>query len=137
MLHEHGVEIKGKHVVVLGRSDIVGKPLATLLVSRDVNATATVCHSKTEELGEHTRSADIVVAAVGVPEFVTADMVSEGVVVVDVGINRVEDELIGDVEYEGVAEKASAITPVPGGVGPMTVASLLENTVKAARLRHE
>jgi len=137
MLREHGVELEGKHVVVVGRSDIVGKPLASLLVSRDVNATVTVCHSRTEALEDHTRSADIVVAAVGIPEFVTPEMVSEGVVVVDVGINRVDDELLGDVEYEGVAEKAKAITPVPGGVGPMTVASLLENTLEAARLRSE
>jgi methylenetetrahydrofolate dehydrogenase (NADP+)/methenyltetrahydrofolate cyclohydrolase len=135
MLREHGVELEGKGVTVVGRSDIVGKPLASLLISRDVNATVTVCHSRTDDVAEHTRNADIVVAAVGVPEFVTADMVDEGAVVVDVGINRVDDELVGDVAYDEVSEKASAITPVPGGVGPMTVASLLENTVKAARLR--
>jgi len=135
MLREHGVELEGKDVVVVGRSDIVGKPLAALLFSRDVNATPTVCHSRTQNLEKHTLNADIVVAAVGVPEFVTVDMVSEGVVVVDVGINRVENELVGDVAYDEVSEKASAITPVPGGVGPMTVASLLENTVEAARLR--
>jgi methylenetetrahydrofolate dehydrogenase (NADP+)/methenyltetrahydrofolate cyclohydrolase len=135
MLREHGVELEGKDVTVVGRSDIVGKPLASLLISRDVNATVTVCHSRTDDVAEHTRNADIVVAAVGVPEFVTADMVDEGAVVVDVGINRVDDELVGDVAYDEVSEKASAITPVPGGVGPMTVASLLENTVKAARLR--
>jgi methylenetetrahydrofolate dehydrogenase (NADP+)/methenyltetrahydrofolate cyclohydrolase len=135
MLREHGVELEGKVVTVVGRSDIVGKPLASLLISRDVNATVTVCHSRTDDVAEHTRNADIVVAAVGVPEFVTADMVDEGAVVVDVGINRVDDELVGDVAYDEVSEKASAITPVPGGVGPMTVASLLENTVKAARLR--
>ena len=135
MLREHGVELEGKGVTVVGRSDIVGKPLASLLISRDVNATVTVCHSRTDDVAEHTRNADIVVAAVGVPEFVTADMVNEGAVVVDVGINRVDDELVGDVAYDEVSEKASAITPVPGGVGPMTVASLLENTVKAARLR--
>ena len=135
MLREHGVELEGKDVTVVGRSDIVGKPLASLLMSRDINATVTVCHSRTNDVAEHTRNADIVVAAVGVPEFVTADMVDEGAVVVDVGINRVDDELVGDVAYDEVSEKASAITPVPGGVGPMTVASLLENTVKAARLR--
>ena len=135
MLREHGVELEGKDVTVVGRSDIVGKPLASLLISRDVNATVTVCHSRTDDVAEHTRNADIVVAAVGVPEFVTAGMVDEGAVVVDVGINRVDDELVGDVAYDEVSEKASAITPVPGGVGPMTVASLLENTVKAARLR--
>lgn len=135
MLREHGVELEGKDVTVVGRSDIVGKPLASLLISRDINATVTVCHSRTNDVAEHTRNADIVVAAVGVPEFVTADMVDEGAVVVDVGINRVDDELVGDVAYDEVSEKASAITPVPGGVGPMTVASLLENTVKAARLR--
>ena len=135
MLREHGVGLEGKDVTVVGRSDIVGKPLASLLISRDVNATVTVCHSRTDDVAEHTRNADIVVAAVGVPEFVTAGMVDEGAVVVDVGINRVDDELVGDVAYDEVSEKASAITPVPGGVGPMTVASLLENTVKAARLR--
>lgn len=135
MLREHGVELEGANVVIVGRSDIVGKPLAALLFSRDANATVTVCHSRTKNVEEHTRAADIVVAAVGVPEFVTADMVSEGAVVVDVGINRVDDELLGDVAYDEVAEKASAITPVPGGVGPMTVASLLENTVEAARVR--
>jgi len=135
MLREHGVELEGANVAVVGRSEIVGKPLAALLLSRDVNATVTVCHSRTEDVEEHTRTADIVVAAVGVPEFVTADMVSEGVVVVDVGINRVDGELVGDVAYDEVSEKASAITPVPGGVGPMTVASLLENTVEAARDR--
>lgn len=135
MLREHGVDLEGKHVVVVGRSEIVGKPLAALLMSRDVNATVTVCHSRTENVEEHTRAADVLVAAVGVPEFVTADMVGEGVVVVDVGINRVDGELVGDVAYEEVSEKAEAITPVPGGVGPMTVASLLENTVEAARSR--
>ncbi len=137
MLREHGVDLEGQNVVIVGRSDIVGKPLAVLLLSRDVNATPTVCHSRTENLEEHTRKADIVVAAVGVPEFVTADMVSEGVIVVDVGINRVDGELVGDVAYDEVSEKAAAITPVPGGVGPMTVASLLENTVEAARLRQK
>jgi len=135
MLREHGVELKGKDVAVVGRSDIVGKPLASLLMTRDVNATVTVCHSHTDDVAEQTRAAGVVVAAVGVPEFVTADMVSEGAVVVDVGINRVDDELVGDVAHDEVSEKASAVTPVPGGVGPMTVASLLENTEKAARLR--
>ena len=135
MLREHGVELEGADVTVVGRSDIVGKPLASLLVSRDVNATVTVCHSRTDDVAEHTRTADIVVAAVGVPGFVTADMVSEDAVVVDVGINRVDDELVGDVAYDEVSEKVDAITPVPGGVGPMTVAALLRNTVEAARLR--
>jgi methylenetetrahydrofolate dehydrogenase (NADP+)/methenyltetrahydrofolate cyclohydrolase len=135
MLREHGVELEGADVTVVGRSDIVGKPLASLLISRDINATVTVCHSRTKDVSEHTRDADIVVAAVGVPEFVTAEMVSEGSVVVDVGINRVDDELVGDVAYDEVSERASAITPVPGGVGPMTVAALLQNTVEAARLR--
>jgi methylenetetrahydrofolate dehydrogenase (NADP+)/methenyltetrahydrofolate cyclohydrolase len=135
MLREHGADTEGKHVVIVGRSDIVGKPLASLLMSRDADATVTVCHSRTDDVAEHTRSADIIVAAVGVPEFVTGEMVSDGAVVVDVGINRVDDELVGDVAYDEVSQKASAITPVPGGVGPMTVASLLENTVKAARLR--
>jgi methylenetetrahydrofolate dehydrogenase (NADP+)/methenyltetrahydrofolate cyclohydrolase len=133
----------GKHVVVCGRSDIVGKPVAALLMQRsdDANATVTVCHTRTADIGAITRQADILIAAVGRANFITADMVSEGTVVIDVGINRVEAperkrgyRLVGDVDFEPVAAKASAITPVPGGVGPMTIAMLLVNTLKAARL---
>ncbi|ESP88848.1 bifunctional methylenetetrahydrofolate dehydrogenase/methenyltetrahydrofolate cyclohydrolase FolD [Candidatus Halobonum tyrrellensis] len=138
LLESVDVETEGKEAVVVGRSDIVGKPMANMLFSKSAggNATTTVCHSRTEDLAAHTRRADIVVAAAGRPEFITGDMVSEGCVVVDVGINRVErdgdSELVGDVAYDEVAEKAAAITPVPGGVGPMTRAMLLYNTVKAA-----
>ena len=133
----------GKHVVVCGRSDIVGKPISALLLQKDksANATVTICHTGTKDMGEITRQADILVAAVGIPELITADMVSEGVVVIDVGINRKPDRskksgyrLVGDVEYDGVLAKASAITPVPGGVGPMTIAVLLFNTMKSAKL---
>ncbi|WP_284014077.1 tetrahydrofolate dehydrogenase/cyclohydrolase catalytic domain-containing protein [Halobaculum litoreum] len=137
------VDPEGKEAVVIGRSDIVGKPMANLLFGRAEggNATTTVCHSRTDDLAAHTRRADIVVAAAGVPEMVTADMISEGATVVDVGINRVErdDEstLVGDVDYDDVAGKAGAITPVPGGVGPMTRAMLLYNTVKAASEQHD
>ncbi|MFC7098752.1 tetrahydrofolate dehydrogenase/cyclohydrolase catalytic domain-containing protein [Halobaculum marinum] len=137
------VDPEGKEAVVVGRSDIVGKPIANLLFGRGEggNATTTVCHSRTENLAEHTRRADIVVAAAGVPEMITADMVSEGATVIDVGINRVERDgestLVGDVDYDDVAGKAGAITPVPGGVGPMTRAMLLYNTVKAASEQHD
>ena len=133
----------GKHVVVCGRSDIVGKPISALLLQKDksANATVTICHTGTKDMGEITRQADILVAAVGIPELITADMVSEGVVVIDVGINRKPDRskksgyrLVGDVEYDGGLAKASAITPVPGGVGPMTIAMLLFNTMKSAKL---
>ncbi|RLM57450.1 bifunctional methylenetetrahydrofolate dehydrogenase/methenyltetrahydrofolate cyclohydrolase [Halobellus sp. Atlit-31R] len=132
------VETEGADAVVVGRSNIVGKPMANLLIQKAEggNATVTVCHSRTDDLAEKTRAADIVIAAAGVPEMITGEMLSEGAVVIDVGINRVEtedgSELVGDVEYESAAEKASAITPVPGGVGPMTRAMLLWNTVKAA-----
>jgi len=139
------VETEGADAVVVGRSDIVGKPMANLLVQKDEygNATTTVCHSRTEDLAAKTRAADIVVAAAGVPEMIDGDMLSDGVTVVDVGINRVDAdtekgyELVGDVEYESAKEKAGAITPVPGGVGPMTRAMLLWNTVKAASLQHD
>jgi len=136
------VDPEGKEAVVVGRSDIVGKPMANLLFGRGEggNATTTVCHSRTEDLASHTRRADIVVAAAGIPEFITADMVSDGATVIDVGINRVERDgestLVGDVAYDEVAERAGAITPVPGGVGPMTRAMLLYNTVKAASEQH-
>ena len=136
----------GKHVVVCGRSDIVGKPISALLLQKDreANATVTICHTGTKDMGTFTRQADILIAAVGIPELITSDMVSDGVVVIDVGINRKPDlsrksgyKLVGDVEYIGVSGKASAITPVPGGVGPMTIAMLLYNTMKAAKLTAE
>lgn len=130
------METAGKHAVILGRSEIVGKPMAMLLIQRGLgaDATVTICHSRTQNLKEIVRSADIIIAAIGQPEFVTADMVKPGAVVIDVGINRVEDKLVGDVAFESVKEVASAITPVPGGVGPMTIAMLLKNTVTAARI---
>ena len=136
MLEMAGLEIKGKHAVVIGRSNIVGKPMAQLLLARD--ATVTICHSRTKDLAAMARQADILVAAVGKAHFVTADMVKEGAVVIDVGINRLPAEagggLCGDVDFEAVKPIAGAITPVPGGVGPMTIAMLLANTVKAAQL---
>lgn len=130
MLKAAGVPIAGKNAVVIGRSNIVGKPMALLLLQE--NATVTICHSRTEDLAEHTRRADILVAAVGKPRFVTADMVKEGAAVLDVGINRVDGKLCGDVDFEHVKEKAGWISPVPGGVGKMTIAMLMENTVSAA-----
>ncbi|MBP3646693.1 MAG: bifunctional methylenetetrahydrofolate dehydrogenase/methenyltetrahydrofolate cyclohydrolase FolD [Clostridia bacterium] len=130
MLKKAGIEIAGKEAVVVGRSNIVGKPMALLLLQE--NATVTVCHSRTADLAAHTRRADILVAAIGKPRFITADMVKEGAVVVDVGINRVEGKLCGDVDFENVSKKASWITPVPGGVGKMTIAMLMDNTVAAA-----
>jgi methylenetetrahydrofolate dehydrogenase (NADP+)/methenyltetrahydrofolate cyclohydrolase len=144
LLAATGVDTEGKDAVIVGRSRIVGKPMANLFIQKAEggNATVTVCHSRTEDLAAKTRGADILVAATGVPEFIDGSMLSEGVVVVDVGINRVDAdtekgyELVGDVDFESAKEKASAITPVPGGVGPMTRAMLLYNTVKAAGLRH-
>lgn len=130
MLKAAGVPIAGKNAVVIGRSNIVGKPMALLLLQE--NATVTICHSRTENLAEYTRRADILVAAVGKPRFVTADMVREGAAVLDVGINRVNGKLCGDVDFEHVKEKAGWISPVPGGVGKMTIAMLMENTVSAA-----
>ena len=134
ILLRNGIEIAGRHVVVVGRSDIVGKPLANMLVQRGpgADATVTVCHSRTRDLAAVTRLADILVVAIGRPKFVTADMVKPGAVVIDVGINRTESGLVGDVDFEAVREVASAITPVPGGVGPLTVAMLLRNTLAAA-----
>lgn len=129
LLERSGVKIAGKHAVVVGRSIQVGKPLAALLLNRD--ATVTVCHSKTKNLAEITRQADILCVAIGKPKFITRNMVKPGAVVIDVGINRVEGKLIGDVDFEAVKEVASAITPVPGGVGPMTIATLMRNTVVA------
>lgn len=130
MLKAAGVPIAGQNAVVIGRSNIVGKPMALLLLQE--NATVTICHSRTENLAEYTRRADILVAAVGKPRFVTADMVKEGAAVLDVGINRVDGKLCGDVDFEHVKEKAGWISPVPGGVGKMTIAMLMENTVSAA-----
>ena len=130
MLKAAGVPIAGKNAVVIGRSNIVGKPMALLLLQE--NATVTICHSRTENLAEYTRRADILVAAVGKPRFVTADMVKEGAAVLDVGINRVDGKLCGDVDFETVKEKAGWISPVPGGVGKMTIAMLMDNTVAAA-----
>lgn len=142
LLHHALDDLSGQRAVVVGRSNIVGKPLAALLMQRNANATVTVCHSRTRNLSAHTRAADIVVAAVGRPQLITADMVADGATVVDVGINRVDDDnrergyrLVGDVDYDAVAPKAHAITPVPGGVGPMTIAMLLQNTLKAAQQR--
>ena len=142
LLHRYEIPAAGKHVVIVGRSDIVGKPLAVMLQARDshlgpssVNATVTVCHSRSDNLPEITKQADILVAAVGKPRMITQDMVRPGAVVVDVGINRTDDGLVGDVDYDGVAEVASHITPVPGGVGPLTIAMLLQNTLTAARLQ--
>ncbi len=130
MLESENIELSGKNAVVLGRSNIVGKPMAMLLLKE--NCTVTICHSKTQNLKEICAKADILVAAIGKPKFVTADMVKDGAVVIDVGINRTENGLVGDVDYEFVKEKASFITPVPGGVGPMTIAMLLENTYLSA-----
>ena len=141
MLLDACVETRGKHVVIVGRSDIVGKPLALLLASRGPggDATVSICHSHTSNLKEVTQQADILIAAVGIPQLITADMVKPGAVVVDVGINRVQNgetsRLVGDVDYEPVASVAEAISPVPGGVGPLTVAMLLENTFFAAHER--
>ena len=133
LLEYYKVEISGKRCVVIGRSNIVGKPMAHLLLER--NGTVTVCHSKTKNLAEITKQADILIVAVGKPQFVTADMVKEGAVVIDVGINRVDGKIVGDVDFDSVSNVASYITPVPGGVGVMTVAMLLENTLKAAEMQ--
>lgn len=143
ILLRNGHDPEGANVVICGRSDIVGKPMALLLMQRadGANATVTVCHTRTKNLAEITRQADILVAAIGQPNAITADMVKEGAVVIDVGINRVDDasrkrgyRLVGDVDFEAVSEKAAAITPVPGGVGPMTIAMLLVNTLTATRI---
>ncbi len=132
LLKAYNIEMTGRHAVIVGRSHIVGKPLIQLLL--DENATVTVCHSRTQNLAEFTKSADILIVAIGRAHFITADMVKEGAVVIDVGINRLETgKLVGDVLYDDVFEKASYITPVPGGVGPMTITMLLKNTLKAAK----
>lgn len=133
LLDYYNISISGKNCVVIGRSNIVGKPMAMLLLER--NGTVTVCHSRTQSLVQHTKNADIVVVAVGRAGFLRAEHIKEGAVVIDVGINRMEDgSLVGDVDFEAVSQIASYITPVPGGVGPMTITTLLENTVKAAEL---
>ncbi len=143
LLLRSGVTIKGSDVVIVGRSNIVGKPLANMLIQKSPtgNATVTICHTRTKDLAYHTRRADIVIAAAGRANTITADMVKEGVVVIDVGVNRIADDtkkrgyrLVGDVDFEAVREKASLITPVPGGVGPMTITMLLYNTVESARI---
>lgn len=132
MLEAYNIQIEGTHAVVIGRSNIVGKPLVQCLLNK--NATVTICHSKTKNLKEITKQADILVAAIGKPKFVTKDMVKEGAVIIDVGINRTDDgKLVGDTDFENIKEKASYITPVPGGVGPMTIAMLMHNVVKAAK----
>src|SRR3954469_17364755 len=133
LLRAYDTPLEGAEVVVIGRSNLVGKPVAALLLA--ANATVTQCHSRTRDLAAHCRRADIIVAAVGVPEMVTGDMVKEGVTVLDVGINRTDDGLKGDVHFESVEPKARAITPVPGGVGQMTIAMLLQNTLTAARMQ--
>lgn len=143
ILHRHQIPTAGRHVVVIGRSEIVGKPLAIMLMQRDsplgptaANATVTVCHSQSARLTELTRSADILVAAIGRARFVTAEFVKPGATVIDVGINREEGRIVGDVDFETVQQVAGAITPVPGGVGPLTVTMLLANTLRAAALQH-
>lgn len=142
ILHRGGIEVAGKEVVVVGRSEIVGKPLASMLIQRDsttgaggANATVTVCHSRTANLAEVTRRADILIAAIGRPKFITADMIKPGAAVIDIGINRTDDGLVGDVDFDAAREVAGHITPVPGGVGPLTIAMLLYNTLKAAELQ--
>jgi len=142
MLHRSGVEISGTHAVIVGRSNLVGKPLANMLMQKAEgrNATVTVCHSATRDIGSFTRQADILIAAAGRPGMITADMVKEGAIVIDVGVNRVDDparkkgyRLTGDVDYDNIRQKASMITPVPGGVGPMTITMLLYNTLESAK----
>ena len=131
MLEHYNINPEGKHAVVIGRSNIVGKPLAKCLLNK--NATVTVCHSKTKNLKEITKQADILIAAIGKAKFVTQDMVKKGATVIDVGINRTESGLVGDTDFDAIKEKASYITPVPGGVGPMTIAMLMTNVIKAAK----
>ena len=134
MFEEHNIELSGKDVVVIGSSDIVGKPMASLLINK--KATVTVCNSRTKDLKAHTSKADIVIIAVGVPYLLKEDMVKDGAVVIDVGINRLDTgKLVGDADFEGLKNKCSFLTPVPGGVGPMTIAMLLKNTIKASKLR--
>lgn len=130
MFEAYNIDLEGKKVVIIGRSNIVGKPLMQCCLNK--NATVTICHSKTKNIKEHIKDADVVISAIGKPEYVTADMVKDGVIVIDVGINRNEDgKIVGDVDFENVSKKASYITPVPGGVGPMTIAMLMNNVIKA------
>lgn len=138
LLNHSDIELTGKHVVIVGRSNIVGKPLAALLIQKEdgANATVTIAHSKTKNLKELTLSADVLVAAIGRPHFIKADMVKEGTTVIDVGINKVNGTLVGDVDFKNVAPKCHLITPVPGGVGPMTIAMLLSNTLLSYQRRH-
>ena len=132
MFEEYNIDLKGKNVVILGRSNIVGKPLIQCCLKKD--ATVTVCHSKTKNLSEYTKKADVIISAIGKAKFLTEDMVKDGVVIIDVGINRQDDgKLVGDVDFENVSKKASYITPVPGGVGPMTIAMLMNNVIKATK----
>jgi methylenetetrahydrofolate dehydrogenase (NADP+)/methenyltetrahydrofolate cyclohydrolase len=140
LLREYGVKTAGANCVIVGRSNIVGKPMMALLVQPGTDATVTMCHSRTRDVAAHTRAADILIAAAGRPGLITGDMIKPGAVVIDVGVNRVEDasasrgyRLVGDVEFDSASERASLITPVPGGVGPMTIAMLLQNTVRAAQ----
>ena len=140
LIKRSGIETIGKEVVVLGRSNIVGTPMAILMSRKGVDSTVTLCHSRTKNLAEVCRRADIIVAAIGIPRFLKGDQVKEGAVVIDVGINRIPDptakngcRLVGDVDFDSVAEKAALITPVPGGVGPMTIAMLMKNTLRACR----
>ena len=144
MLSRYGISSSGKHVVVIGRSDIVGKPMGMMMTGKGVglggdvaNATVTICHSRTKDLQSFAQMADILIAAIGKPKFVTREMVKPGAVVVDVGINRTDEGLVGDVDFEAVCEVASYVTPVPGGVGPLTVTMLLENTLAAAKIQHQ
>ncbi len=135
LLRRSNIQTDGADVVVVGRSNIVGKPIANMLLQKDGgNATVTICHTGTKDIASHTRRADILIVAVGKPKMITADMVKEGVVVIDVGVNRLETGLVGDVDFESVKEKAKAITPVPGGVGPMTITMLMYNTIQAAKM---
>ena len=137
LLVRSGIETDGAEVVVLGRSNIVGKPIANMLIQKNrkgANATVTICHTGTKDVASHTRRADILIVAAGKPKTVTAEMVKEGVVVIDVGVNRLPTGLVGDVDFETVKEKAKAITPVPGGVGPMTIVMLMKNTVQSAKM---
>jgi methylenetetrahydrofolate dehydrogenase (NADP+)/methenyltetrahydrofolate cyclohydrolase len=137
LLIRSGIETNGAEAVVVGRSNIVGKPIANMLLQKKkgANATVTICHTGTKDIASHTRRADILIVAAGKPKTITADMVKEGVVVIDVGVNRLPTGLVGDVDFETVKEKAKAITPVPGGVGPMTIAMLMYNTVQAAKMQ--
>jgi len=134
LLDRYNISVNGKHVVIVGRSNLVGKPMSMMMLNK--NASVTMCHSKTINLGEYTKDADILIVAVGKPNFITSDMISDGTVIIDVGINRLEDRLCGDVDFESVKDKCSYITPVPGGVGQMTVAMLAKNVLKAYKMQN-